>query len=256
MATDDIQQEKKPLLITEAHPTFGKYLSHHPSNRIRLVIQSLILYAIPVLILQALFWNVEDGVAQRFLPLLFAAVGLGAFWYAAHFWNREVVLYEEGFSYRQGSQMGQFRYAEIARLQPAVSQFALLSRFQGENFNYQLVTIDDEILRISNLYSDIGKLITRLESYIARDRLVVLQQALNSGQIVDVGGGLQVSSRGLEYAGRELFWHEIGTRNIKGGILILRQKDNTEWANVPISDLNNPVLLLALLKQNAKSTGE
>src|SRR5262245_10808910 len=209
MSTDEIQNEV-PEPITAPHPTLGNYVSHHPSNRLRLVILALIYYSILVFILQALFWNVDDNTASYFLPILFAAVGLAAFWYAAHFWNREVILYEHGFTYRQGSQLGQFRYADVVRLQPDVSRIAILKFIQQTNFNYTLVTVDDEILRITNLFTDIAKLVARLEGYIIRDRLSIVQHAINTGQAVDVGAGLCLSKTGLEYQGRELFWHEVG----------------------------------------------
>src|SRR5690606_15868318 len=133
MTTDEIPPEK-PALIIDAHPTLGKYIAHHPSNRLRLIAQAISSYALAVLIVQALFWQVEDGTASLFLPLLFSAVGLGTAWYVAHYWNREIVLYEQGFSYRQGSQVGHFRYTDIVRLQPDVNRFALLSRFQGTTY--------------------------------------------------------------------------------------------------------------------------
>ncbi|MDQ7024129.1 MAG: hypothetical protein Q9P44_01075 [Anaerolineae bacterium] len=247
MTTDEIEIESSQSIF-EPHPTLGKYVSHHPSNRIRLVMRAAIFYAIPVLILQALFWDVSDGAASRFLPAMFAAIALGAVWYTAHFWNREVILYEQGFTYQQGSQQGQFRYADIAILQPAVQRLGLVNVFQFTNFNYTLITIDDEVLRITNLFSDIRKLVTRLEGYIARDRLLIIQQALDKGETVDVGAGLRLSKSGLNYEGRELLWQDVGKRNIKDGNLILRTQNNDEWARVPIAELNNPVLLLAVLK--------
>jgi hypothetical protein len=259
MSTNETFEEnneisEKPESVTDAHPKLGKYISHHPSNRLRLVVRALLLYALAVFMLEALFWNVDDNTASNFLPLLFAAVGLAAFWYAAHFWNREVILYENGFTYRQGSRLGQFRYVEIVRLQPDVSQLAILNMFQRTNFNYTLMTAEDEVLRITNLYSDIGKLIARLEGYIIRDRLALVQHAVNIGQAVDVGAGLCVSNTGLEYQGRELFWHEVGARSIKDGNLIVRTHDNQEWAAIPIAEVNNPMLLLTVLKQYAKQT--
>jgi hypothetical protein len=253
MTTDEFNNEK-PQSITDAHPTLGKYLSHHPSNRIRLIIQAAIFYAIPVAILQALFWNVDNNFVTLFLPMVFAAVGLVAFWYAAHFWNREVIVYENGFTYQQGSQVGQFRYADIVMLKPDVQRINVLRFIQRTDFNYTLITVDDEVLRITNLYSDINKLVARLEASITRDRLPIMQQAIQAGQTVDVGGGLRLSKMGLEYEGRELFWHELGTRNVREGNLILRKQDNSEWAAIPIAELNNPVLLLAVLKQNAALT--
>ncbi|MDQ7034090.1 MAG: hypothetical protein Q9P01_04435 [Anaerolineae bacterium] len=97
-------------------------------------------------------------------------------------------------------------------------------------------------------FSDIRKLVTRLEGYIARDRLLIIQQALDKGETVDVGAGLRLSKSGLNYEGRELLWQDVGKRNIKDGNLILRTQNNDEWARVPIAELNNPVLLLAVLK--------
>ena len=250
MTTDKIK-ETEPVSITAPHAMLGNYVSHHPSNRIRLVLRAALFYAIPVLILQALFWNVDTGTASRFLPALFAAAGLGAFWYAAHLWNREVILYENGFTYQQGSQIGHFRYGDIVRVQPDVQRIALLNRFQLTTYRYTLITDEDEILKISNLYSDIDKLINRLESAIVRHRLARIEGEVADGKAVGVGGGLRLSQTGLEYDGRELFWHEFGGQRVQNGNLILKTQDEAVWATLPVAELDNPVLVLNILKQYA-----
>jgi hypothetical protein len=217
-------------------------------------VRASVFYAILVLILQALFWNVDDTTASRFLPIVFAVVGLGAYWYAAHLWNREVVLYEQGFTYMQGSRMGQFRYTEIVRVEPDVQHLTLFGRFQRTGYHYKLITDADEILHITNLYSDIAKLVNRLEAFVTRDRLPLLQAALDAGNMVDVGAGLLLSKNGLEYNGRELFWHELTRQRIKAGQLIFATREDENWASIPVKELNNPVLLLAVLKQHTTTT--
>ena len=112
MTAKQVEQQS----IYDTHPTLGQYVSHHPSNRIRLLLRGAIFYAIPVGVLQSLFWNVSTFTAQRFLPVVFAGIALGVFWYIAHLWNREIVLYEQGFTYLEGSRTG--RKFPVSKLQP------------------------------------------------------------------------------------------------------------------------------------------
>ena len=92
----DIQQIERDdaTSIFESDPILGKYVSHHPSNRLRLMIIAGVIYTFAVGIIQLVFWNVDDSIASIFIPLLFAGVVGGVLWYMLHHWNREVVLYE------------------------------------------------------------------------------------------------------------------------------------------------------------------
>ena len=209
----------------------------------------MILYAIPVIILQLLFWDVDSDTAGRVLPLLFAVSGLSVAWYLAHLWNREVILYERGFTYTEGSRIGHFLYGDIIQMHQKVERIAYLDLFHRRHYAYTLRSNEDETLHINNIYSDLSRLIKRLEGFITRDRLIIIEAQIAAGQAVALGGGLLVSQAGLEFEGRGLFWHEIGERRIKNNRLSLAKTDGENWLTLPIRDLDNIILTLGIIKK-------
>jgi hypothetical protein len=240
-----------PVNIFAADPVLGKYLSHHPSRRAMLLLQGAIFYAIPTGILQILTLNLDDQSAW-FLPYAFALFGIAAGWYILHLWNREVVLYEKGFSYRRGSVTAHFRYENILTMRQSIEKQSFLV-FSRTVYNYTLISDLDEELSINNLYSNTEKLTRSLDALIARERLPHIQKMLASGQDVPFAEGLKLSREGLLSAERELFWHEFKAYRIQGGKLILESLNNPEWAAIPLKSINNPPLLLAVLKERVKN---
>lgn len=237
--------------IYDADPILGKYVSHHPSNRIRLLIIGAILYAIPVGILQLLFWNVDDQTAAIFLPFLFAGLAGAVLWYMLHHWNREVVLYERGFSYRQGSTTAYILYANIVKLKQHIENVSLLF-FSRMVYDYTLITDIDETIRINNLYSNPEKLTRLLDALIINNRLPTLHYKIDNGETVKFGESLGIMRDGIVLNERELFWHEYKTQRVREGQLILQSKEDDEWAVVPVNEIDNPALLIALLKSGGK----
>lgn len=241
-----------PVNIFAAHPVLGKYLSHHPSRRFMLLVQAAIFYAIPTGILQLLTLNIDDQTAAQFVPFAFAAFGVAAAWYVLHFWNREVVLYEKGFSYQRGSVTAYFRYENIITMRQSIEKQSFMG-FSRMVYNYLLITDMDEELAINNLYSNTEKLTRSLDALIARDRLPHIRQMLADGRDVPFSEGFRLSREGLFYGESELFWHEFSAYRIQNSKLILQSKTNPEWAAIPLKSINNPPLLLALLKERVKN---
>jgi hypothetical protein len=239
--------------IFAADPTLGKYLSHHPSRRMMLLIQGAFLYAIPAWILQLLTANLDDQTAALFLPFSFAAIGGAVGWYVLHLWNREVVLYERGFSYRRGSVTAYFRYENIVTLKQSIETQSILGLFPRTVYNYTLISDLEETLQINNLYSNTEKLTRSLDALIASARLPIIRQQMASGQAVPFSENLKLSREGIILGERELFWHELKAYKPQSGRLILQSSDNPEWASLPLRDINNPPLLLALLKERVKN---
>lgn len=240
------QQERfQPI---EDHSVLGRYVSHHPSRREVLLFRGGLAYTAVVMGLNLIFINDESTVVEYGLPIVFVMCALVVFWYIAHYWNREVILYQNGFSYRQGSQQGEFYYAEIAALKPNVQRATYFGVFTRTNFKYLLKTQLDESLLITNLYSDVEKLTDRLERFIIRDRLPLIQDEIGRGIIVDFGDGLRVSNMGVEYDGRELFWHEFVGYKAKQGKLHIQSKTDDAWAEIALDTIDNLLLLVAFLK--------
>ena len=237
--------------IYEADPVLGKYLSHHPSNRLRLMIIGGIAYAVPVGILQLIFWNIDNNFASIFLPISFAAIAGAVFWWVLHHWNREVVLYERGFSFRQGSATAYILYANVIKLIQHIERTGFLG-LSRTVYNYQLITDIDETLTINNVYSNPAKLTRALEAYITRDRLPVLRQKIADGNPVEFSDNLRIAPEGIMLNEKELFWHGFKAQRVKEGQLILQSNDDDMWGIIPVDEINNPVLLIALLKDRGQ----
>jgi uncharacterized membrane protein YiaA len=242
--------------LFEADPTLGDYISHHPSRRMMLLIRGAVIYSVAVLLLQIIFWSVDDQTASIFLPFIYAAISGGVFWYVLHLWNREVVLYEHGLSYQQGSNTAHVLYANIVRVRQRIEKVSLAGFFARTIYDYTLITVLDETLQITNLYSETEKLTRALDAYIARDRLPIIRQQIVSGQEAPFTEELRLTREGILYEARELFWHEYQGYRVQAGMMILQSKDNPEWAKISVIDINNPVLLITLLKERRDKIGE
>lgn len=246
------EETVKPLFETD--PTLGDYISHHPSRRMMLLIRGGVIYSVAVGLLQIIFWSVDDQTAAIFLPILYAAISGAVFWYVMHLWNREVVLYERGFSYQQGSNTAYVLYANIVRVRQRIEKVSLAGFFGQTVYDYTLTTVLDEVLKITNLYSETEKLTRALDAFIARDRLPIIREQIMSGQEAPFSEQLSLTRDAILYEERELFWHEYDTYRVRAGIMILQSKDNPEWAKIPVIEINNPVLLITLLKEHRGKT--
>lgn len=242
-----------PRSIFDADPVLGKYLSHHPSRRAMLLIQGAIFYAIPTGILQLLTLNLDDRTAAIFLPFTYAAIAGAIAWYILHFWNREIVFYERGFSYRRGSVTAFFRYENIVVMRQSIEKQSFFGVFSRTVYNYELITDLEETLIINNLYANTEKLTRNLDALIARDRLPHIRRIISSGENAHFREGFKLNREGILEGERELFWHEFKGYRIQSGRLILQSQSNPEWASIPLKEINNPPLLLALLKERVKN---
>jgi hypothetical protein len=243
----------EPINIFAADPVLGKYISHHPSRRLMLLLRGAIFYAIPAWILQLLTANLDDQTAALFVPFTLAAIAGAVGWYILHLWNREVVLYEKGFSYRRGSVTAYFRYENIAVLRQSIEKHSILGLFPRTVYNYTLISDIDETIQLNNLYSNTEKLTRSLDALIALARMPHIRQMIAAGQAVPFSDSFKLSREGLVQGEHELFWHEFKGYKVQSGRLILQSSDNPEWAALALREINNPPLLLALLKERVKN---
>lgn len=237
--------------IYEPDPILGKYISHHPSNRMRLMIIGGSIYAVAVVIIQAIFWNVDDENAAVFVPILFAAVAGAVLWFMLHHWNREVVLYERGFSYRRGSITAYILYMNVVKLIQNLEKVSFLG-FSRTVYDYKLITDIDETLTIDNVYSNPDKLTRALEAFIARDRLPIMRHLIQTGKPASFSERLHISQEGIMLDDKDLFWQEFKGQRVKNGQLILQSQNDEAWATIPVDEIDNPVLLIALLKERGR----
>ena len=106
MAQDTHNEQDMPETDGEVEiaddPVLGKVIANYPSDRVRLLMIGGGVYAAGTLLINLVFLPVDASVALPAVVTLLAVLGLGVSWYLLHHWNREVVLFERGFSYREG----------------------------------------------------------------------------------------------------------------------------------------------------------
>lgn len=242
------QYEEELSSLFAPHPAYGRYRSHHPSRRIVLLIRSGVAYTLAVVVLQLLTWNVSDAIAAIILPFAYAAIAAAALWYVVHYWNREVILYERGFTYREGSRTGQFYYKDITTVRQNIEDFSIGALYLRTIYTYQMISRHDEQLTINNIYSDTQTLVNRLDSVIARERLPELRDNLAENKPIWFGDIFQLSRDGIRYEGKQLAWDDVVNVRVRGGSLIIDAVNNDAWAAERVPDIDNVVILIGLIK--------
>ena len=245
--SEDHSQAYPAEIIFEDDPVLGAYVAHYVSDRRRLLLQGAALYIIPVIFLQLIFANTDGVAAALLLIALFGLLGLAVGWYVLHLWNREVVLYALGFTYREGSRLASFHYSNIVALRVRAERLAYLGFLRADRYQYTLRTNQDETISITNLYQDVQKLGPQLESFVTRARLPLLQAQLRQGQTLSFDA-LSLRDEGLIHDARQLAWVDFVGYRAESSRLILASQTDPNWASIPLSELDNLLLLVELLK--------
>ncbi|MCB9460733.1 MAG: hypothetical protein H6670_13870 [Anaerolineaceae bacterium] len=233
--------------LFEDDPILGRFVAYFPSYRLRLLIIGGLLYGIPVLVLQVLLANVEG--ASVLIVAGYAMIALLVGWYVLHLWNREVTVYENGFTYRRGGQLGYFRFAEITRIHQHAERVSYFGIIKRDVITYTLNTDQEEVLQVNAVYKDVAKLGLLLESKITAARQPLVEAELAQGKSVEFGS-LTLAGSGISYANRQLFWDDFGKMAIERGALRLYDRQLVEWAAVPLAELDNLMLLVNLLRDH------
>lgn len=233
--------------VMEPDPVLGGYIAHHPSNRFMLLVLGGIAYAIPVLLLQILFARADRTTAAIVLISAYSLVALVIGWTVLHLWNREVILYERGFTYREGSHVRPFLYVNILSFQQKAVRFSIFQRWPLVVYRCTLHTDQDEILNINNIYSQIELLVRRLEAAITRARLPVVAARLQSGESVSFGP-ISLSGQAIHVGDKTLPWHLWGGYRFANNQLILVERSGETWTALPVLEIDQILLLVALLK--------
>jgi len=237
--------------MLEADPLLGNVIATYPSNRARLLIPAAIIIGGIAVVLNFTVAAIETWWAPPLTIILMGAVSLVAGWPVLHLWNREVVLYDNGFSYREGARTVYFLYPEIKSLRQRGEQLAYFGGLiRRATFRFTLTTIRDERMTLTNLYKNVGQLGARLEAKINPLLARQIDQQITRGEQVPFSNTLRLSRDGLHEGGRDLPWTAFGGYKIQAGRLhLLAAPGDNDWFSLPLGDVDNIALLLALLKQ-------
>lgn len=234
-------------------PMMGDYIAHHPSNRQRLLIRAGVLYGVPILFLQVFFAELDDVLASIVLIGIFASLALAVAWYVLHNWNREVILYQRGFTYREGSQTVVFRYDEIITFRQRAERIRYAGVIRRDIYEFTLFSQKDERLFLNAVYQDIVKLGETLERFIAEARLPISKTLLDAGEALGFGT-LIIDQEAIslvdadEQAPSSLAWTSYRGYRIERGMLWLDSEQAAGGLQIRLNTLDNLFLLILLLK--------
>ena len=238
--------------MIEADPVFGKVIANYPSDRTRLVAPAVVLSGVASVILNVTFATVEAWWGPVLTVIIMAAVVLSLGWRVLHYWNREVVLYEEGFSYREGARPVFFLYHEVLSVRQQGQRLAYFGGLIRRNtYKFTLTTLRGEIMILDNIYVRIEELGAQAEKKIYAILEPYLKEEMAKGEKIPFSNTLRLSNNGLEEKGRDLPWAAFDGYKISGGQLsILEQPDATVWLSIPLPDVDNLPILIRWLKQH------
>lgn len=231
-------------------PVLGKYVDNYPSDRLRLLlIGGAALVAVWFVVTVAL-WQVEANVASIVTVVVLAAATLVIGWLISHLWNREVVLYEHGFSYREGSTTVFIRYADVKTIRQRGERVAYFGGLvRRSTLRCTMITDQDETITLTTLYRRIDQLSLRLEMGITRAVRPAVERQLADGMRLDFGDSLALSAAGLHQNGRDLPWADFAGHQIASRQLVIQSRDGTDWHRARLGDMDNLRLLVDLLRQ-------
>lgn len=241
-------QSSQPEVIAP-DPYLGGVLAYHPSDRLKpLVIGALI--GAPIALLLSLTAARVD--AWWGMPVTVGGVALTALalgWYVLHIWNREVILYQRGFSFREGSNTVYFAYTEVKWIGLQARRLAYFGGlFRRDVYHIDVWTFAGDHIHISNLYRRVAELGTRLTEQVDHVLRPEIDRRLQIGEQFPFADTLALSRETLILNDQKLLWEDFGDYRIGDGKLTLFKKDGSPYGDIPLSSLYNATILIALLK--------
>lgn len=262
--------EKRPLPLVgedtiEDDPTLGKPLDNFPSRRLRATLIGAVVLVPAAMLLNLALINVQGVWVAPFIVSVIALMALAVGWWIMHQWNREVILYERGFSYREGSENVPFLYAEVQAIRLRAEQLAYFGGlFRRAIYRVTIQTKAGDRIRLDNTYSRIDQLADKLVAHVNAILYPVVKERLQRGERIDFAGGLAISDEGihidaavLENAAGDVVlpWARFSGYTIAQRQLVLLTEDEAAWFSVPLAEVDNLVLLLVILREQRSIEG-
>lgn len=239
----------QPQTPFEDDPILGEFIAYYPANRLRLIIIGTGILLVVWFVITVSLWNIppDEAWIATIIVIMVAALLVG--WWMLHLWNREVTVYRYGFSYRRGSQVAYIRYSQIRDLRQSGG---LMTYFGGmirhNTYRLHLTTDQDEFIVIDAIYERAEQLTRQIEAAITQTMLRVVRDDLARGERVRFGAGVAVSAQGVHHHAELIMWEAVGGYTLGGGALNIHTSAGEVWRRLPLAELVNVPLLVALLK--------
>lgn len=237
--------------IIAPDPFLGTPLRHYPSDRLKPLLVAGIIGAPIALLLALTAASVEAWWGMPVTVGGMAITGLALGWYVLHLWNREIILYQRGFSFREGSRTIYFAYPEIKWLGLQAQRLAYFGGLVHRDvYRIDVWTYAGDHILITNLYRRVSDLGTRLTEQVNRVLRPELERKFLIGEPVEFGESLALTRDGFSVDGQQLLWEEYGGHQIGQGKLRILKRNGEVFHEVPLSMIYNVTLFIDMLRQN------
>jgi hypothetical protein len=251
--------EKRPMPLTgeeriEPHPLLGEPVDNFPSRRLRpLLIGWSFLIGVSLLFNLAT-WNIDTSAYGPWVALVFGIVALAVGWWVMHLWNREVILYERGLTYREGSTDVPFYYDELASIRLRAEQLMYFGGLlRRRAYQVTLTTHAGDVIRLDKTYRRVDQLAEALNQRITDLRRPQIQAALAAGEAIPFTPYLSLTTTGVVVDTENgdsvtLAWDDYTGYAAKQGQLQLMTTAGRVWVRVPLNEIDNLWLLVEYLR--------
>jgi hypothetical protein len=243
-----------------ADPVLGAAYSVHVSDRLRLLITAALIGGPAAVLLNFTLAEIE-GWGPPLTVVIMAALGLGLGWYVLHGWNRAIIVYERGYSYREGGETVFFAWQEVrgVRAEAAVTS-AFGGRLKRTRYRYVVGHHSGDQVVLTRLYRRVGALgdaiTAAVEASIERaaDDLLQRKGRIAFGEPGE--GSLAFTHDGLLHdanprtgaEARLLPWAAFGGFRVADRALTVLDRDGAVWVSLPLREIENVGLLVRWLR--------
>lgn len=233
--------------VSPVDPVYGAEVAYYPSDRLRLLLIGGAVYFPATFVINLAFASVDAATASIIVISAMAGLALVVGWWMLHQWNREITLYERGFSYREGSRNVYFLYSEVRTVQQEAQRVRYFGGLIRRTITRMtLTTSQDETLVIDRTYRKIDELMLRMEGAINKALHPIIEAKLANGSEIAFGGVL-LSQVGVRVGEQRIAWDDYAGYRVGEGRLMLDSRTGTPL-HIPLNQLENAALLVELLR--------
>ncbi len=237
--------------MIEDNPVLGAVIASYPSDRGRLLLPGAIVCGAVAVLLNFTLAEEQAWWGPVLTVIVMALVVLGVAWYILHLWNREVILYEQGFSYREGSRPVYFRYTEIKSIRQRGERRAYFGGlFRRAVYEFVLTTWAGDVIVLNNVYRRVAELGARVEQKANAVLWPAIAERLAQGETVPFSDSLGLTARGLHENERDLPWEQFGGYRIENRRLVVLDRAGAVWFSALLTEVDNITLLLNVLREH------
>jgi hypothetical protein len=241
-------------------PLLGKPVDNFPSRRLRAMLVGWSILISSSLLLNYALIEIDAFWVAPFVVVTVGLMGLVIGWWVLNQWNREVILFQKGFTYREGSEDVRFAYTEIVSIRLRAEQLAyFFGLYRRIIYRITLRMRSSDIVILDNTYSRVEQLGDQLNKHIFEHVRPTVHDKLNNGEPVYFSDDVYLTTEGIhvdpnavdpaDAQNLTLPWAEFSGYKAAQRHLNFLLPDSTVWYAVPLSEIDNLILFLEILRE-------